>query len=76
LDFSLPVAVDMATMTAVVNVAATTQSAAVKAASAAKVAMMPKKVKLPIKLHPLLEIIILKAHVGLPAWAFLYPVKF
>ena len=60
----------MATMTAVVNVAATTQSAAVKAVSAAKVAMMPKKLKLPSNLF-LFRDTDFKAHAGLPAWAFL-----
>ena len=60
----------MATMTAVVNAAETTQNAAVKAVSAAKVAMMPKKLKLPSNLF-LFRDTDFKAHAGLPAWAFL-----
>ena len=60
-------------MIAVAN-AAKTKLNAVANVAATKLTTR-KKAKLPSKL-PLLELIILKAHVGQPAWAFLYPVKF
>ena len=59
---------------AVANAVATKLNAAVKAASAAKVATMPKKLKLRVSFLSF-RYSHFKAHVGLPAWAFLYPVK-